>query len=120
MKIVQLLSLALLPVVVGAHDSKRVSNSKRDVCEVSPSGTVYITIGSPQPFGNNGECSGLIAEISPDNGTAGFGSSGPCTTVSTGFGGGWKIEGCSEGNATLSVWDGATEVQSVSLIVQAP
>jgi len=88
----------------------------------TPSGTVHIDVNAQQTFAPDSTfCSGFFIRISPDVGIAGFTQGSACdqdtvTTASTGL---FKIRGCEPGTVSVTVNQGSTVLQTISVVVEA-
>lgn len=107
------------PVMTGVAGVQAGTMSS-DCVPYTPSDTVHIAVNAEQTFGPASTgCSGLSISISPANGTAGFTSGTACTLTSftTGSAGIFKIRGCQPGTVTVSIKQGSTTLQTITLIV---
>ena len=86
----------------------------------TPAGPVTIPVDSVQTFAPNAiPCSGLTIEISPADGTAGFYPGSGCTQTSftTGSSGLFKVRACDTGSVTVSIKQGSTVLQTITVNV---
>src|SRR5688572_1627879 len=111
--------LMLLLWLAGHNAMRDATNPTMTTCSWSPSGTVYVWPGYVQPFVTDLPCPGYNIDISPADSTAGFSSGAGCTltSVTTGGSGTFKVRGCVDGTVTVTVRDGSTVVQQITVVV---
>lgn len=119
-----LLAAPLLVALVGERGNvvENARSASMACVPWTPSGTVSIPVGEQQTFvPSQTGCSGFTVTVSPADGTAGFpqGVEGcsvtPFTTGSTGL---FKIRGCvTDGSVDVTVKDGQTVVQTITVVV---
>ncbi len=120
---VHLIAVPLAVVVLsGSANLPREFGGAATTCSYTP-GVAHIDVEEVQTFlpSDEEECTGLTIEISPDDGTAGFSSGEGCslTSVTTGAAGIFKVRGCEIGSVTVTVRDGSTTLQTITVTVGA-